>query len=387
TSQFFRYAHRAFQGRSRLNTEALDWYIPRKKIDVVALLDSVIENKGKDISVPVNRQYGLLKDFLVRYHAIEKRGGWPLIHAQKKVYKLGDSARAIRDIKTRLFLTNQISSDDTSFVFTPALTEAVRNFQRENGLKDDGQINSRVLKEMNRPVSDRIRQILMNMERIRWVPAEPTTDYLVVNIPDFRLHVFEKGNYQWSMNIVVGSATHNTVIFTGAIKYIVFSPYWNIPPGILKNEILPAVRRNKNYLATHDMEWYGNGVRQRPGPNNSLGGVKFVFPNDYNIYLHDSPVRSLFGETTRAFSHGCIRLSEAEKLANFLLRDDHNWSSQRIRKAMDSRREQYAMLKQPVPVYIGYFTAWVDGEGKLNFRQDVYGHDRELAEQLFTFNE
>jgi murein L,D-transpeptidase YcbB/YkuD len=237
---------------------------------------------------------------------------------------------------------------------------------------------------MKKPVTDRIRQIMINMERIRWIPAAPTTDYLLVNIPEFRLHVYEKGKYRWAMNIVTGTAAHNTVIFTGTLKHIVFSPYWNIPPGILKNETLPAIRRNKNYLASHNMEWHGNTVRQKPGPNNALGLVKFLFPNVYNIYLHDTPSKSLFSEDKRAFSHGCIRLSQPTKLALFLLRNNSEWDSVKVVKAMNSGKEKYVTVNETVPVYIGYFTAWVDQEGKLNFRDDIYGHDRKMAAHLFS---
>jgi murein L,D-transpeptidase YcbB/YkuD len=384
TSQFFRYSRRAFQGLSRLKAEELEWYIPRKKIDVVALLDSVIKNKGKNVSLPVNRQYTLLRDFLIKYHEIQKAGGWPLIHAEKKIYRTGDSSKVIATIKKRLIAGGDSSLHDTTVVFTLALMQAVKKFQHCNGLKEDGAINAAVIAEMNRSVTDRIRQILINMERIRWVPAEPMSDYLLVNIPEFRLHVYGKGNYQWSMNIVAGSTTHNTVIFTGTLKYIVFSPYWNVPTSILKKEILPAIRRDKNYLARHNMEWYGNGVRQRPGPNNSLGLVKFLFPNDYNIYLHDTPSKSLFVEPARAFSHGCIRLAEPGRLANFLLRNDSNWNSIKIKNAMQSGKEKYVNVKETVPVYIGYFTAWVDRQGNLNFRDDIYGHDQKMAQQLFS---
>jgi L,D-transpeptidase YcbB len=383
TTQFFRYSRRAFQGLSRLNAEELEWYIPRKKIDVVALLDSVIKNKGKNVSLPVNRQYTLLRDFLIRYHEIEKAGGWPTIYADKKIYKLGDSSHMIATIKRRLIVAGDSSLHDSTFVFTPDLIQAIKNFQHCYGLKEDGIVNGAVIAEMNRNVTDRIRQILINMERIRWVPAAPTSDYLLINIPEFRLHVYEKGNYRWSMNIVAGSTAHNTVIFTGTLKYIVFSPYWNVPPSILKKEILPAIRRNKNYLFKHNMEWYGNGVRQKPGANNSLGLVKFLFPNDYNIYLHDTPSKSLFTEPARAFSHGCIRLAEPTKLANFLLRNDGNWDSVKIRNAMHKGKEKYVNVKETVPVYIGYFTAWVDRQGKLNFRDDIYGHDQKMAQQLF----
>ena len=384
TTQFFRYAYRAYQGRNRLNAEQLEWYIPTKKIDLVALLDSVVRNKGRNVTAQVNRQYGLLKIFLLKYDSLGKKGGWPAIDVDKKTYKPGDTSKTISQVKKRLFLEGDFNTNDTTNEFTLALTDGINNFQRRYGLKQDGIINSSLISEMNRPIEQRIRQMLINMERIRWVPAEPTMDFLLVNIPEFRLHVYEKGNYQWSMNIVVGSTSHNTVIFTGTLKYIVFSPYWNVPPSIYKKEILPAMQRNKNYLAKHNMERYGNGVRQKPGPNNSLGLVKFLFPNSHNIYLHDTPSKSLFGETRRAFSHGCIRLSEPVRLARFLLRNDNDWDSLKIAKAMNAGKEKYVIVNETVPVYIGYFTAWVDREGQINFRNDIYGHDQKMAARMFS---
>jgi murein L,D-transpeptidase YcbB/YkuD len=177
---------------------------------------------------------------------------------------------------------------------------------------------------------------------------------------------------------------HNTVIFNGNLKYVVFSPYWNVPPSIIQKEVVPGIKRNKNYLANHNMEWNSGAVRQKPGPRNSLGLVKFLFPNSYNIYLHDTPSKSLFSESTRAFSHGCIRLAEPKRLAEYLLRNDPGWNEASITKAMNSGKEKYVALKQTIPVFIGYFTAWVDRDGKLNFRDDIYGHDKEMAEHLFA---
>ncbi len=386
TSQFLRYARRAYQGSNQLDAKELEWFIPRKKINPVAVLDSLIKNKGKNVEEyePVNRQYNLLKNYLLKYYIIKRNGGWQKINAEKKSYKLGDSSATIALIKKRLLMEGDLTQNDTTGVFDTATQNAVKNFQQRYGLKEDGVAGSSIINEMNKPVDEAIRKILINMERIRWVPAQPTTDYLLVNIPEFRLHAYEKGNYQWSMNVVVGSEMHNTVIFTGTLKYVVFSPYWNVPSSILKNEILPAIRRNKNYLAAHNMEWNGNTVRQKPGSRNSLGLVKFLFPNSYNIYLHDTPSKSLFDENKRAFSHGCIRLSEPKKLAVFLLRNDKNWDSQKITKAMNAGKEQYVTLKEPVPVFIGYFTSWVDRNGKLNFRDDVYGHDKKMSDHLFA---
>jgi murein L,D-transpeptidase YcbB/YkuD len=196
--------------------------------------------------------------------------------------------------------------------------------------------------------------------------------------------VYEKGKRMFAMNIVAGSSQNQTVVFTGDLKYVVFSPYWNVPPSIIKKEILPGMKRNPNYLARHNMEWNGGKVRQKPGPNNSLGKVKFLFPNSYNIYLHDTPAKSLFDEPKRAFSHGCIRLADPRKLAIWALRNQPEWTEDKIDKAMNAGKEKYVTLKSTVPVFLGYFTAWVDEEGKLNFRDDIYGHDKKLAEHLFS---
>jgi len=385
TVQFFRYASKAYQGNTQINAKELDWFIPRKKINPTAVLDSMLANKGKNIEQyePVNHQYNLLKQQLEKYYAIEKSNDWETITAKKKSYKLNDNAATLISIKKRLLLTGDMDKADTSARFTKELEDGIKKFQRRNGFKEDGIITTALIAAMNKPVEDRVQQILVNMERIRWMPATPATDYLMVNIPEFKLHVYEKGKLAFSMNAVTGSVVHNTVIFSGALKYIVFSPYWTVPPDILKNEVLPEIEKNKNYLAEHDMEWSNGKVRQKPGPSNPLGLVKFLFPNSYNIYLHDSPAKSLFDEASRAFSHGCIRLAEAKKLAQYLLRNDTEWNAEKIDSAMNAGKEQYVTLKQTIPVFIGYFTAWVDEDGQLNFRDDIYGHDEKMKARLF----
>ncbi len=386
TAQFFRYARRAYQGSTQLDAQRLDWFIPRKKIDPSALLDSLLFHRGKNLEEyePVNRQYNLLKNFLLKYYQFQKDGSWQMIKPDKRTYKLSDNSASLKLIKERLFQLGDLQIWDTSAYFTKALEDAVKSFEKRYGMKEDGIISSNFVNEMNRPIEERLQQILVNMERIRWVPAQPSTDYLLVNIPEYRLHVYEKGQYTWSAKVVVGTTVNNTVIFTGNLKYIVFSPYWNVPSSILKKEILPAIARNKNYLASHHMEWYGGAVRQKPGPWNALGGVKFLFPNNFRIYLHDTPSKNLFDQEKRSFSHGCIRVSEPKKLAQFILRNDASWDSLKITKAMNAGKEQYYTIKDPIPVFIGYFTAWVDREGKLNFRNDIYGHDKKMKERLFA---
>jgi len=384
TENFFRYSLKAYQGSNQLNAQDLGWFIPRKKIDISALLDSLIVTKGKGLDQQVNRQYNLLKNELLKYYELEKNGAWDSIALDQKFYKLRDSSATIAKIRNRLVLTGDLLVKDSTGLFDTTLQSAVKHFQRRYGLKEDGAIGASLVKELNRPISQRIQQLLINMERIRWVPAEPPADYLLVNIPAYKLFVYENNKLDWTMNVVVGAVAHSTVIFQGNMKYIVFSPYWNVPPSIIKNEIQPGMKRNKNYLAQKNMEWNNGAVRQKPGPGNSLGLVKFLFPNSYNIYLHDTPSKSLFGETNRAFSHGCIRLSEPKKLAEYLLRKDTSWTSEKIDQVMHAGKEKYVTLSPTIPVFIGYFTAWVDSNGDLNFRDDVYGHDKKMAEKMFA---
>jgi murein L,D-transpeptidase YcbB/YkuD len=250
-------------------------------------------------------------------------------------------------------------------------------------MKEDGVIGQAVLREMNKPLSFRIRQILVNMERTRWMGSDPKGDHLVVNIPQFQLMVYENDTVSWSCRVVVGKEANKTAIFQGALKYIVFSPYWNVPPGIMTKEILPELRKNPNYLDRLNMEWHGDGIRQRPGPSNALGKVKFLFPNSFNMYLHDTPAKFMFNQEKRAFSHGCIRVAEPRKLAIHLLKGDPSWSVSRIDSAMNAGTEKYVVLKKTVPVSIVYFTAWADEKGRIHFRDDIYNRDERLMEMIF----
>ncbi|MCE7038794.1 murein L,D-transpeptidase [Dyadobacter sp. CY312] len=390
TRQFFQYASLAYSGDNKLNAQELNWFIPRRKLDPQVFLDSLIKNKGQNLASyePVNRQYNLLKEKLLKYYEVDKSAEWEILQSGKKL-KNGSTDPMVIKIKERLVTLGDLSTTDSTNVFDSTLTVAVKQFQKRMGMKPSGETGPAFFTELNVPVADRIKQILINMERIRWMPATPTTDYLLVNIPEFTLHAYEKGKHAFDMNVVVGSEANSTVIFSGTLNQVVFSPYWNIPPSILKNEILPGIRKNKNYLARHNMEWNGSSVRQKPGKANSLGLVKFLFPNSYNIYLHDTPSKSLFEESQRAFSHGCIRLSEPKKLAEFLLRRDSTWTEQKITQAMNAGKEKYVRLRgeNEIPVYIGYFTSWVDQDGLLNFRKDVYGHDKKMADRLFSKDE
>ncbi len=222
------------------------------------------------------------------------------------------------------------------------------------------------------------------MERCRWIDPqlEKGKEYIEVNIPEFRLYLIRDHEIAFVSPVVVGKAMTKTVIFSGMMNNIVFSPYWNVPTSIINKEIKPGMAKNKNYLAQKNLEWNNGAVRQVPGKNNSLGLVKFLFPNSNNIYLHDTPAKSLFERENRAFSHGCVRVGKPRELAIELLKQDPTWTPARIDKAMHAGKENWVSLKKKVPVYIGYFTAWVDRKGELNFYKDVYKRDESLIKLL-----
>jgi len=283
-----------------------------------------------------------------------------------------------------LFLTNDIAVDSKRAVYDESLQEAILKYKKRNGFSEDKIILPKHISEMNVSISDRIKTIMVNMERCRWISTDLTKAkaFIVVNIPSYRLTFFKDGKAALVSNVVVGTALNETVIFSGMMSYVVFSPYWNVPKSIRDKEILPAIKKNKDYLAKHNMEWNGNNIRQKPGPNNSLGLVKFLFPNSNNIYLHDTPAKNLFSQEKRAFSHGCIRVQKPKELAQLILQDDPNWNPEKIDAAMNSGKEKWYTLKNKIPVYIGYFTAWVDDDGLVNFHKDIYGRDNALANLL-----
>ena len=221
------------------------------------------------------------------------------------------------------------------------------------------------------------QQIVMNMERWRWLPDDLGSRYILVNIPEFRLDVIENGRSVLDMKVVTGKKTSPTPVLADRLTTVVFSPYWNIPQDIVEKEILPKLEKNPGYLEKNNIEQDGESgrYRQRPGTGNSLGGVKFVFPNHFNVYLHDTPSQALFDRVERDFSHGCVRLDEPDALAQYVLRDQPEWTAEKIAAAMRSGTEHAVKLKQPLPIYLVYFTAWEE-QGALETAPDVYGLDR-----------
>ena len=408
TVNFFSYASRNWGGLDDSALKKVSWFVERKRLNYEELLSGYLANPRLLLNdEPVYRQYTFLKRELRKYDSIEKNGGWEELRETHLPLKPGATDSVIPAIKARLYSMGDLGYNDGTLLFDSSLADALAEFQERHGLLADGNIGKKTWEALRVPVRERVRQILINMERARWVPARVAGHYLAVNIPEFKLHVYNDDSLLWSCNVIVGKSepVFHTVIFNEEMEYVVFSPYWNIPGNILSMEILPALRANPGYLQSHHLEvvdYKGRNIdassinwksyydkfpyiiRERPGANNSLGRVKFLFPNPYEIYLHDTPARSLFKESSRAFSHGCIRVEEPFRLAQFVLGDDTGWTAEKIMQKMVAEKEEFVKIRKKIPVYLVYFTAFVDRSGRLNFRNDVYGHDEKMKNLLFV---
>jgi murein L,D-transpeptidase YcbB/YkuD len=387
TRRFVQFILNAYQGNG-INPHDLETFVPIKKLPLFQLADSLLSRKSEDAEkyASINPLYNQLREHLKVYLPIAKNGNWdtlPVSKAKTK-YTVGKKFPELIHLKNRLHASGELAVVDTTNAFTTELEDAIKDYQGTHGITPDGKISAVLIKSLNVSATERVKQLVINMERMRWMPTHKEGKLITVNIPEFTLHVTEGDNHVQHMPVVVGKEGHTTVMFSDDLEFVVFSPYWNIPPSIAKNEIMPAVAKNPNYLAEKNMERTSDGgIRQRPGADNSLGRVKFLFPNSFNIYFHDTPAKNLFEKDNRAYSHGCIRLGDPVWMANYLLKDSE-WTPDRIEDAMNSGNEKTVKLKHAVPVIITYYTAWVDETNKLNFRQDVYGNDSAVATKMFS---
>lgn len=400
TSLYLKYASDLADGLSDLAHADRSWQIKPEKFDPRSLLEEALANNRIAESLqqltPDNAQYRNLRQVLAEYREQAAKGGWPKVPVTR--LKPGQRHAAVAAIAKRLAASGDykgsVPADGEPATYGGNLLEAVKQFQRRHGLTDDGLITPAVVAEMNVPIEERIGRIRLNLERWRWLPHELGDRYILVNIPEARLEVWDHGNVPITMRTIVGKQDTPTPIFDDVMTHVVFSPYWNVPPNIAEGETLPAILRDPEFLNRQNMEILdasGNPVdpssvdldepakyrfRQRPGADNSLGLVKFMFPNQFDVYLHDTPADSLFERASRSFSHGCVRLEQPVALARYVLRDQPEWTEERIEEAMHAGEERHVKLKSPLPVYLGYWTARVSADGMVQFRKDVYGIDQ-----------
>lgn len=360
--------------------------------------------------VPSGHDYSGLKKELKRYREIEKNGGWNPIPAGKKI-KPGDKDERIPLIIRRLEKTGELVSDSealSSSNYDPKLEKAVMKFQERHGLEPDGVLGQKTFEVMNIPVSYEIKQIILNMDRARRWNRKQDGKYVIVNIAGFSLSAFDNGAEVLNFPVVVGKNQTQTPLLSSQIRQVDFFPFWNVTPNIARNEELPKLRKNPYYFEKKRMRVYsgwGPGaveidprtvdwnnvnlsrfrVRQDPGPWNALGKIKFVFPNKYDVYMHDTPSKNLFSRTGRGFSHGCIRVSKPVDLAEFVLADSGGkWTREKIEKVLEKGKRQVVSLDLPVPVYITYQTSWVDKNGIIYFNRDIYNRDKKDMDVLFS---
>lgn len=382
------------------------WESRRRAPDFVGILVHVAEGDPGtwlDTVRPPHPEYAALQKALVDLLGQQGEGGWRKVSG---TFKPGQSHSSVVVLRQRLGETGELrgaAAANASPVYDADIDAAVRSFQEHHGIKTTGVVDARTLAAMNVSLDDRIHQIEMNLERWRFMPADFGPRHFLVNIPSYRLMVRENGKTVMDMRVVVGKRGHETPVFSGDMATVVFSPYWNVPDSIVTTETAPAAARDPDYLARNDIEilrvstsggtpvdpsdvaWDNPAAlrrlafRQRPGAKNALGLVKFLFPNSFDVYLHDTPADALFGRAGRALSHGCVRVEQPEALAQYVLHGYPEWDEPRILAAMHSGVEKHVKLNATIPVHMVYFTTWVDAGGGLHFHPDVYGYD---AKQL-----
>lgn len=409
TYLYMKYTSDLANGVSDLSAADPNWHIatdpfdPREHLEAALAADRVVESLSE--LLPVHREYRALRDVMADYRDMAAAGGWPEVPADLRLAP-GDEHPAVATLARRLAITGDHTgplpgdTPDTPAAYGADLQEAVTRFQARHGLTASGRVDAATVAALNVPADVRVQQIALNLERWRWLPRELGDRRVLVNIPEMQLRVYETDDVALAMRVVVGTLETQTPIFNDEMSYLVFSPYWNVPDSIAQGETLPAAIQDPSYLARNNMEIIDRSgqivdpetldegalenyrFRQRPGAANALGLVKFMFPNKYNVYLHDTPAESLFTRANRAFSHGCVRLEEPVALAEYVLRDQPDWDTGAIRAAMRSGTEQTVRLTAPLPVYLGYWTARVDEEGIVHFLPDIYGIDDGQARRV-----
>ncbi len=404
----------AHMATGRINPGRLDtmWKFEPRPIALDSFLNRA--HKGTLIEEMANLQprtpeYTRLKQALGRYRNINGSGGWPVIPAGG--LDSGAQGPQILALKRRLAMDNYMDSNSTagkSPVFDMETAQAVRTFQGSIGHATTGKIDKKTLEMLNHPASWWVRHMELNLERMRWMGTPPEGTYILVNVPDYSLKVLRDGKEEMSMCVVVGDEYHSTPVFSGKIKDIIFNPDWIIPRSIAAKEVLPILQRNKRFLTrdsidvyesweegakladTSKIDWMAYSEEnfpfklvQKPGKRNPLGRIKFIFPNERSVYLHDTPFREGFKKRMRDMSHGCIRVEHPDKLASLLLEDEPEGGRKYMDDIFLTNIPTEVDLEKPVPVQIAYLTTWADENGRVQYREDLYGHDADHIKAIY----
>ena len=443
SNSFLKYAHDVHYGRVRIEQISSDLPSERPENITELLITGTSNNQVEETLnglFPKHPMYEKLKISLKEYRQIAANGGWQSVPYGDKFEK-GARGNRVVALRERLKVTGELdSSVPDSNVFDGTLDIAVRKYQETHGLYVDGVVGKSTIESLNVPVEQRVAQIELTMERWRLLPQYLGSKYILVNIANFHLYGVENNSDEIDMRIVVGKPEWNTPMFSEEMTHIVMNPYWNIPPSIFKDDLVPRIKQDPSYMSKRGIDAVGlpapeyiaieeeeetvevaehvagseenteesepqlseaelqnkkaqeeytaqvlSGkyrLRQNPGPSNPLGQIKFLFPNKHSVYLHDTPNRGFFKRAQRNFSHGCIRVQEPIQLAEFVLEANPDWTQGRIKSSINSRKTKTVHLNQTIPVYILYFTAWVDDSGNANFHKDIYGLDQSLLNAL-----
>ncbi len=403
TRAFLDYSQDLYSGRVNPGLLAVEWEITTRQKDYSALLIDAIRNNNVKQSItalrPKNSQYYQLSKELQGLETIAANGGWPQIPFFEKL-RPGDTSSIVPLIRQYLFITGYQSYknvNDSSCVYDKDLEQAVRKFQQRNGFTVDGVLGKDTRTAMLIPIEGRISQVQINMDRLRWLPDTLGSKYITVNIPEFKLRFYEGNKIVNDMKVIVGKIETSTPLLIDSIKYIVFSPEWNVPRSIAIKEMLPKLKADPGYFPKNhfkifkgkyevqpdSIDWreydednFPFTLLQQSGKNNALGRVKFIFPNTQSIYLHGTPSGYLFDRDSRDMSHGCIRIEKPGELAVWLLKNNKEINQDSIQSYMNKETPKLVNLRDRIPVYLFYQTAWVDENEFLNFRKDIYGYDR-----------
>ncbi|HEX6598421.1 MAG TPA: L,D-transpeptidase family protein [Gemmatimonadaceae bacterium] len=396
TTAYIALSEDLLSGQTNPRDLAQDWHIDggREQLDSAVALSLRSDSLDQGIALmrPQDEDYAALQKEMARFREIVNKGGWPTVPAGKAL-KRGDkdSPERLAALRGRL-VAEGFGADSSGAapadsakpnIYDRALAGAVAEFQAHHGIVVDSMLGDETLQSLNVPADYRLAQIAANLERFRWLPRNLGQRYIFVNVPAFRLQAYDSGQKVLEMKVIVGQEYEGkkTPVFADSMETVVFRPYWNVTPDIQRKEIAPKVAANPGYLEANNMEYYRDGgvrrIRQRPGAKNSLGLVKFLFPNDFNIYLHDTPNHELFDKDVRAFSHGCIRVEKPDELAQYVL----GWPLEKVQEYEQGQDNRSVRLPKKLPVYITYFTTYTR-DGQLYFGNDLYGRDDKLVQQI-----